>query len=309
MIPAGFAVVLLICSAILLCCHAKPEISSAPATAGRPFFRIRRSQKKPLRPSFDDYDNIDWGTASSGPGGEVRYERRSYEDFMDRFSRKNFIRKVYAILIGQVTATAGVTAVIMKTPALQHFLFSNYKAVFATSFLGSTALVMTLCSRPRLRHTAPVNYVLLGVYTLLQAVMVGVYASLVSPRKVCLGSMHTLSVFSAITIYSFQPNPRWDLSAAGNTLLATLVSLTVGTILTRFFDMPMLDNFIYGACAVLFGVYVMHDTQKIVGGKHVRYQYSQREYILAALTLYQDLLNLFYQIMHILTKQDRKERS
>ena len=50
--------------------------------------------------------------------------------------------------------------------------------------------------------------------------------------------------------------------------------------------------------------YLAYDTQMIVGGTHRKKQYGQKEYILAALNLYQDALNLFVQIMRLLGKSD-----
>ena len=43
-----------------------------------------------------------------------------------------------------------------------------------------------------------------------------------------------------------------------------------------------------------------YHTQKIVGGKDKKNQYSPKEYILAALNLYQDVIALFLSIMKFL---------
>jgi FtsH-binding integral membrane protein len=64
-------------------------------------------------------------------------------------------------------------------------------------------------------------------------------------------------------------------------------------------------NYYSGALAVLFASYLAYDTQKIVGGKHHKYSYGQKEYILAALNLYQDVINFFIQIMNILNKVEK----
>ena len=71
--------------------------------------------------------------------------------------------------------------------------------------------------------------------------------------------------------------------------------------------MPLVDNLLAGLLAVLFAVYIMHDTQKIIGGKHHKHSYSQKEYILAALNLYQDVINFFIQMLTILG--DKKSES
>ena len=47
-----------------------------------------------------------------------------------------------------------------------------------------------------------------------------------------------------------------------------------------------------------------YHTQKIVGGKDKKNQYSPKEYILAALNLYQDVIALFLSIMKFLHNDD-----
>lgn len=85
--------------------------------------------------------------------------------------------------------------------------------------------------------------------------------------------------------------------------------MLVGIVLNFFLKMPLIDNIISGALAVLFASYMAFDTQKIVGGKHHKYSYSQKEYILAALNLYQDVINFFMQIMSILTKLEKRNNN
>lgn len=122
----------------------------------------------------------------------------------------------------------------------------------------------------------------------------------------CLGTVHTLMAFVALTLYSLDPRSA-DLTVLGNVLLTSLTSLTVGVLLNIFFRMPLLDNLISGALAVLSAAYIAYDTKMIVGGRHHKYAYDEKEYILAAMNLYQDVLQLFVQILKILHKLSDKD--
>lgn len=239
---------------------------------------------------------------------QPNYTPRSVNDFKDRDSRLGFIRKVYAIFGVQMFTTIAITYQIMNNAGLAGLLFENYATVSLISLIGSTGVVLALLLSEKLRHRPPYNFILLGIHAVLQSLMVGTFSTLVSPRSVFLGTIHTLAAFMAITLYSFQPNPQFDLSVAGNTLLACLSSLTVGSLLGLFNNMPVFDNLISGALAVMFAVYLFHDTQKIVGGKHHKYQYGQKEYILAALNLYEDALMLYLKIVEILDKAEHKRK-
>jgi protein lifeguard len=256
------------------------------------------------RPSFDSSNSRSVETKE-----HLQYERRSLTDFATRGSRKGFIRKVYSIFCAQMVCTIAITSVIMNDGNIQNFLLRNFKAFLISAYLISTGVIVALVSNPRLRYIAPVNFVLLGLHTVMQSILVGIFSSAINPRLVCLGTIHTLGTFLAITLYSFQPNEKFDLTNFGNVLLTGSSSLLVGIVLNFFLKMPLIDNIISGALAVLFASYMAFDTQKIVGGKHHKYSYSQKEYILAALNLYQDVINFFMQIVSILTKLEKRNNN
>lgn len=56
--------------------------------------------------------------------------------------------------------------------------------------------------------------------------------------------------------------------------------------------------------AVLFGVYLVFDTQIMLGGRH-KYAISPEEYIFAALNLYLDIVNMFLYILSMLNEGRR----
>ena len=69
-----------------------------------------------------------------------------------------------------------------------------------------------------------------------------------------------------------------------------------------------MDNLISAAMAVVSATYLAYDTQKIVGGKHHKHAYSPKEYILAALNLYQDIISLFMHIVSVLQKMEQSKQ-
>ena len=50
--------------------------------------------------------------------------------------------------------------------------------------------------------------------------------------------------------------------------------------------------------ALIFSLYIVYDTQLMMGGKH-KYALSPEEYIFAALNLYLDIINLFRYVLII----------
>ena len=56
----------------------------------------------------------------------------------------------------------------------------------------------------------------------------------------------------------------------------------------------------YGSAgALVFSLYIVYDTQLMMGGKH-KYSLSPEEYVFASLNLYLDIINLFLYILMII---------
>jgi FtsH-binding integral membrane protein len=53
---------------------------------------------------------------------------------------------------------------------------------------------------------------------------------------------------------------------------------------------------------MVFAVYLVFDTQLIVGGEGRSYQLNQEDYILGAIILYMDIINLFIYILEFLMR-------
>lgn len=56
----------------------------------------------------------------------------------------------------------------------------------------------------------------------------------------------------------------------------------------------------------LFGAYLIYDTQKVVGGAARKVKYGIDDYIVAALTVYLDILHIFLTLLRLLGQ--KKER-
>lgn len=66
------------------------------------------------------------------------------------------------------------------------------------------------------------------------------------------------------------------------------------------FDCFRVAIIMYGSAgALIFSLYIVYDTQLMMGGNH-KYSLSPEEYIFAALNLYLDIINLFLYILTII---------
>lgn len=95
---------------------------------------------------------------------------------------------------------------------------------------------------------------------------------------------------------------RKDFSFLGGFLFAGLIALLVVSLIGMFFSFPGMYLAISFVSAMIFSGYILYDTSSIING-------GETNYIMATVSLYLDILNLFLallRIISILSGNDRK---
>merc|ERR1711934_769023 len=135
------------------------------------------------------------------------------------------------------------------------------------------ALMCTLvcCDGPR--RKVPMNYILLGAFTLCATYLTGVVSSFYETNVVLLAMVMTLGCVIGLTLFGF---------------------------ILWFFRTPFMNTLYAALGAIIFCVYIVYDTQLIIGGRHKKYKISEDEYIFAALNLFLDVFNLFLFLLALL---------
>ena len=143
----------------------------------------------------------------------------------------------------------------------------------------------------------PVNYILLSIFTLSMTWIVGAQCLMNDPIVVLEAASLTLSVTVAITLYAM--TTKQDFTIYGPVLMiVSFVFTTAGLLFFMFGYNPGLIWSVFGV--LLFSAYLLFNTQMIMGGDKKRYQYDEDSYILAAISLYIDILNIFMYLLQIL---------
>jgi FtsH-binding integral membrane protein len=98
----------------------------------------------------------------------------------------------------------------------------------------------------------------------------------------------------ALTIFAMQT--KWDFTACGGILFVCVIILFIFGIVAICIPGKTMSLVYASLGALLFSVYLVFDTQLMLGGKH-KYSISPEEYIFAALNLYLDIINIFLYIL------------
>ncbi|SOV06407.1 related to BXI1 - protein involved in apoptosis [Ustilago sp. UG-2017a] len=207
--------------------------------------------------------------------------------------RAMFLRKVYTTLFLQILGTTAIAA-IMTTQGVASWVQQNQWA-FIVPLIGSLVTMGFLYWK---RHSHPTNILLLSLFTVLESLSLGIVITYVDQKIVLQAMVITAFTFLGLTLFTLQS--KWDFSSLGGWLFGGLMVLVgvgfVGIFLpyNQTFDLVMA-----GAGCVIFSLYIVYDTWLI------QRRLSAEEWVLANISLYLDIVNLFINILRILNNQSR----
>lgn len=233
-------------------------------------------------------------------------EYKEFEDdryqFNDQSIRKAFIRKVYLILMLQMITSLGIIASFMYNEPLRFYVETNLWPVI-TAFIVTFAVIITLACCGDVRRQFPLNMILLGLFTVAEGFILGIISAMSNSHIVFLAVGITAVVFLGLTLFSLQT--RWDFTTSGGILSVCLIVLLVFGIITMIFPGRIMIMIYASIGAIIFGCYIVYDTQLLMGGDH-KFALSPEEYIFAVLALYLDIVNLFLTILMLLNSSRRR---
>jgi len=213
--------------------------------------------------------------------------------FNDMSIRLGFIRKVYGILTVQLAVTIAIICLFTFSKDVQDYVVKNLWVFWTAIGLVVVCLIVLTCCG-EMRKMFPYNLIFLGIFTICEGVMLGIVGTTYEPKAVLTAVGITCVVVFALTLFAFQT--KIDFTVCGAGLYVTLwVFVLFGFMMIFFRD--EVTNMIYASLgALIFCLYLVFDTQMMLGGKH-KYAISPEEYIFAALNLYLDIINLFLYIL------------
>lgn len=240
-----------------------------------------------------------YGTSSSG--GPINFDPEmghvsSQGLGWDVDVRRGFVRKVFGILAAQLIVTAIFAIVVGTAPAVRAYCATSPAMLITASVLSFVVVIALSCS-DHLRRSHPINLVMLGLFTLCEAYLVACIAA-ITPVEITITAVAITGLLCAVLVlYAMQT--RYDFTAMGGALLVTLFGLLFCGILASFFPANRIVNIVYASIgAILFSCYLVYDVQILLSGK--RMQLDPDEYVLAALSLYLDILNIFIFLLQLL---------
>ncbi|MCJ8731834.1 hypothetical protein PDJAM_G00203850 [Pangasius djambal] len=249
-------------------------------------------------PGYANPYTSDTSTPFSDPSSNGNFDGLSGSNWEDKNVRRMFIRKVYCILMVQLTVTFSVVALFTFCEPVQQFIQYNrilYLASYMT-FMG-TYLVLVCSKSARRRY--PTNMILLGIFTLAMSYMAGMLASFHNTKVVMLCVGITALVCFCITIFCFQS--KVDFTSRHGLLFSLMMVLMFTGLLilstAPFGYIPWLQTAFAGLGALVFTLFLAFDMQLLMGDG--RYSLSPEEHVFGALCLYMDIVYIYIFLLQL----------
>jgi protein lifeguard len=151
-----------------------------------------------------------------------------------------------------------------------------------------------------LTRKVPLNYCLLFLFTICEAYLVAGIASAYRADIVLEAMLMTSILVISLTLFAWCT--PFDMVLCGPALiLCILMALCMSLLLFFVFTPRQAYSFYIGLGILLYGIYLVMDTQLIMGGRHMELEID--DYVLGAVILYTDIIMIFLYILRFMGKK------
>ena len=238
----------------------------------------------------------------------MNYGKSTTEDFLelgDNFQgrvndiqnemRLGFIRKVYGILSIQLMITVVFCISSVSSVAFQKFQSSNLFLFILCLILIVVLPCVIVCCESTMRKI-PKNYIILFTFTFAESYLVSFICGMTNPRLVFMAAVMTCAMVSALTLYAC--TTKTDITVQGGMIFLFSCAFMMLGFFLLFTDNKFIHIIYCVLGIILFGWYLLYDTQLILGNKQNSFDYD--DYILASFQLYTDVINLFLKTLELI---------
>lgn len=239
--------------------------------------------------------------AENGRGPMTSNSWGDFNGLVTKDNRIQFIRKVYGIITVQLLFTFGIVCVFVFVDSVKNFAKTETGLWFylASYIIFIVLLIIMSCfGRSGALRAYPANYIMLGLITMSMTYMLGMISSYHEVQAVLIAIGITFFISVGVTLFAMQT--KYDFTNCWMVMLFLVLALFgfgICVAITAPYGHYYVMQAVYGGLgAVLMALFLAIDTQMIMGGKR-KYQFSQEDYVFAALNIYLDICNMFLYLL------------
>ena len=142
--------------------------------------------------------------------------KEAIDSFLTRDNRNTFIARVYTILTTQLLITIASIFTFARNPNIAYWILSKGRIVPMGCLLLTSISVSWMSASEKARQTAPMKWNLLALFTIGEALVVGLISSFFKSKTVISALSATAVSLISVTAYTLlNRNPKYDLSQWG----------------------------------------------------------------------------------------------
>ena len=193
--------------------------------------------------------------------------------------------------------TAALCLYTKSNKDVQQWIFSNMWLWYLCLVAFMCISCGMMCHYKKIRKV-PLNYALLGMYTITYSYVIAAIIPLYRAEAAVYAAVATFLMFIGLTAYACLT--KNDMTKMGG-LLSTVCMMVFCFILFQFIiGYNKILHLVFVIVIILItSMWIIHDTQLIVGGKHHRYQLELDDYVIGAMIIYSDIMTIFLYILQL----------
>ncbi len=208
--------------------------------------------------------------------------------------RLGFITKVYGILSFQLLITMFFCMLSMASSSFLKFQLTHTYLLYFFLLMTIVLPILLICFESMKK--VPNNYIVLGLFTISESYIVGAICGMADPKLVFMAAFMTFALVISLTLYAM--TTKTDFTMSGGILFVLGCGLLMFSIFGLFTSNKLFHIILCVAGIVLFGIYLLYDTQLIIGDRGNKLDID--DYVLAAFMLYTDIIYIFLRILELL---------
>lgn len=224
---------------------------------------------------------IEANDKSEGTYGPIEYER------------EGFVHKVFGILAFQLTITSVFCLYATTDSGFKFFLANSFLLIIMLVLSIATLIPLACCVG--VARKVPGNYILLTLFTIGEGYCVGFCCAFYDPVSVYFAILMTAGITISLAFYAMYT--KKDYTMMGGMLFCLLIGLILMGFIAALTGGETMRKVYAGCGAILFSFYIVFDVQLILGRGN--YKYSVDDYILAAVNVYLDIINLLLYLLEL----------
>jgi FtsH-binding integral membrane protein len=210
--------------------------------------------------------------------------------------RAVLVRRTYGLVFASVIVTMLGVAFAMTQPSVMD-------AVAEHPFIGILCVFAPLIMAQRSARDFPRNIIFTCLFTFVEGVYIAPFLAVAeahAPGAVSEAALLTFGAFGALSLYATLS--RRDFSAWGGFFMVGLVVLFLAMILNAFIGGAGATLWIAGVGVFVMAGLLVFDTWRLLRSGTL----GPEDYVLAAVSIYVDLLNMFLFILMLFTGGNRR---